>query len=160
MKIFQRFSVALFTLSFFYGGAIVAQTTLLALSLQNTRALSFGSFVAGAGGTVTISPAGDRSATGSVVLIPSGGGQSAEFTVQGDPNATYSIDLPADGTVVLTGPGADMALTNFTSSPSGAGGQLGASGSQALSVGATLHANDGQASGSYSGSFSVIVNYN
>lgn len=160
MMRFQTLSVAVLTALLFLGSAIVARAQLLALTIQNTRGLSFGSFVAGAGGTVVVSPASERSATGSTMLVPSKNGQSAQFTVEGDPDATYSIDLPADSTVFLTGPGVDMALTNFTSEPSGAGGQLSATGSQTLSVGATLQVQDSQASGSYSGSFDVIVNYN
>ena len=131
-----------------------------AMTISNTRSLSFGSFVAGTGGTVTVSPQGQRSITGSVVALPSASGHSAEFTVSGDPDATYFIDLPGDSSVKLTGPGSDMWLTNFTSQPSGAGGQLDGGGVQVLSVGATLEVGSSQTSGDYSGSFSVIVNYN
>lgn len=131
-----------------------------AITLDNTRSLSFGSFVAGTGGTVTLSPQGQRTVTGSIVVLPSVPGHSAEFTVSGDPDATYFIDLPGDSSVKLTGPGNDMWLTNFASQPSGAGGQLDGGGTQVLSVGATLEVGSGQASGDYSGSFSVIVDYN
>lgn len=131
-----------------------------AMTLDNTRSLSFGSFVAGTGGSVTLSPLGQRTMTGSVVALPSVPGHSAEFTVSGDPGATYFIDLPGDASVALTGPGSDMRLTSFTSQPSGAGGQLGGGGTQVLSVGATLEVGSSQTSGDYSGNFSVIVNYN
>jgi hypothetical protein len=160
MKRFKRLFVAALAALLCLSSAMISQAALIAVSVTNTRGLSFGSFVAGAGGTVTVSPGSERSATGSVVLVPSKSGQSAQFTVEGDPGATYTIDLPADSTVFLTGPGVDMALTNFTSKPAGAGGQLSATGSQVLSVGATLHVQEGQVSGSYSGSFDVIVNYN
>lgn len=162
MKTFQTWSVAVFALLLLFASAVLAQLPSLQqeLSLQNTRSLSFGGFVAGSGGSVTLSPGGERSAAGSVVLVPSDNGQSAQFTVEGEPDATYFIDLPADSSVVLTGPGADMTLTDFTSEPSGAGGQLNSAGSQTLSVGATLHVQDGQTAGSYSGSFSVTVDYN
>lgn len=130
------------------------------ITIGNTRSLSFGSFVAGTGGTVILSPQGQRSITGSVTVLPSAPGHSAEFTVSGDPDATYFIDLPSDFSIMLTGPGSDMPLTSFTSEPLGAGGQLGSGGAQVLSVGATLEVGSGQASGDYSGSFSVIVNYN
>ncbi|MCK2149277.1 DUF4402 domain-containing protein [Marinobacter alexandrii] len=140
--------------------APVVATAQEPISINNTRSLSFGSFVAGAGGTVTLSPQGLRTVTGSVAAIPSASGHSAEFTISGNPDATYFIDLPSDSSVILTGPGSDMPLTSFTSEPSGAGGQLGAGGTQVLSVGVTLKVGSGQASGDYSGSFSVVVNYN
>ncbi|MDR9438013.1 MAG: DUF4402 domain-containing protein [Halomonas sp.] len=128
--------------------------------IQNTRGLSFGSFVAGSGGSVAVSPSGLRSAGGDVLLIRSGEGLAAEFTVSGNAEATYTIQLPGDDFVTLTGPGSDMVINNFTSTPSGTGGQLSAGGSQILTVGGTLNVGFSQTPGDYAGSFSVIVNYN
>lgn len=130
------------------------------IAIQNTQPLAFGSFVAGLGGTVAVDTNDMRSSSGDVMLIPSSSGQAAKFTVTGDPNATYTIELPANDFVKLTGPGADMLINDFTSTPSGAGGQLSAGGSQTLSVGAALQVGSGQTAGQYSGSFMVIVNYN
>lgn len=159
MKIFPALSNAAFA-TLFLLMASVTSAQLNPLSIGNTRSLSFGSFVAQAGGIVTISPTSARSATGSVVMVPSQSGHSAQFTVQGDADASYTIDLPADSTVVLSGPGTDMALTGFTSEPSGAGGRLGTTGDQVLSVGASLQVGADQTQGDYSGSFTVIVTYN
>ncbi|EBA01797.1 DUF4402 domain-containing protein [Marinobacter sp. ELB17] len=132
----------------------------LNIAIVNVQSLSFGSFVAGNSGSVTVSTNGNRNAGGGVVLIPSSQGTAAQFTVSGDPNATYTIQLPGNDIVSLTGPGTDMFVNNFTSTPSGAGGQLEAGGSQALSVGGTLNVGSDQAPGSYSGNFSVTVDYN
>lgn len=142
--------------------SLVAPTSwaLLDITIENTRALSFGSFVAGNGGSVTVDTNGNRNAGGDVVLVPSSPGAHAQFTISGDPNTTYTIQLPGNDVVSLTGPGMDMFVNDFTSTPTGAGGQLGAGGSQVLSVGGTLDVGSGQAPGSYSGSFSVTVNYN
>jgi len=52
-----------------------------------------------------------------------------------------------------------MTVGMFTSNPSGAG-TLSAGGNQTLSVGATLNVGAGQATGTYSGIFSVTVTYN
>ena len=95
-----------------------------------------------------------------MLLIPSSAGAAAQFTVSGDANATYTVQLPGNDFVKLTGPGGDMLINDFVSSPSGAGGQLSAGGSQTLLVGATLNVASGQVAGQYSGSFSVIVDYN
>lgn len=130
-----------------------------AIAIQNTQPLAFGSFVAGSGGSVTVDTGGARSAGGGVVLIPSSSGTAAEFTVTGDLLATYTIQLPSDGFVELTGPGSAMVIDGFTSMPSGANGELGAGGSQSLSVGATLNVDSGQSPGHYEGSFTVIVEY-
>lgn len=130
-----------------------------AIAISNTQGLVFGRFVGGSGGDVTVSPAGGRSASGGVVLVPSGPGTAAQFIVSGDANLSYAISLPGNGVVVLASGANSMAVNNFTSSPSPTG-TLGAGGSQTLSVGATLSVGSNQASGSYSGTFDVTVNYN
>jgi hypothetical protein len=130
-----------------------------AIAISHTQALAFGKFVAGSGGSVTVSPAGGRSASGGVVLVPSGAGAAAQFAVSGDANVTYAISLPADGTVSLASGTNSMAVNTFTSSPSPTG-TLSAGGAQTLSVGATLSVGSNQAIGSYSGTFDVTVNYN
>ncbi|CAM3341386.1 DUF4402 domain-containing protein [Halomonas lysinitropha] len=130
------------------------------IAIQNTRGLSFGSFVAGSGGSVAVSPSGLRSAGGDVLLLRSGEGFAAEFTVTGDTQATYTIQLPGDDFVTLTGPGSGMVINAFTSAPSGAGGQLSAGGTQTLTVGGALNVGSAQTPGVYAGTFSVILNYN
>jgi hypothetical protein len=131
-----------------------------AQSLLATQALSFGSFSpGGSSGTVTVGTAGARSAAGGAILIPSGSGQAAVFTVSGSANATYAIELPANGVVALTSGIYSMAVNSFTSSPA-LTGQIGGGGSQTLRVGATLSVSGNQASGSYSGSFNVTLVYN
>jgi hypothetical protein len=129
------------------------------LSLLNTRGIAFGSFAAGTGGAVVISPAGSRSATGGVVLISASDGAAAQFTISGDPDFVYSITLPTDGTVALTdGAGHSMEVTGFTSHPA-LSGQLSSGGSQALAIGASLNVGANQPAGNYSGGFLITVNY-
>jgi len=129
-------------------------------TLSNTTALSFGSFTAGAGGTITVNTAGARVKTGSVILVSQGGSASAaQFTITGTPNAAFAITLPVDGTVFLSDGGSgSMALNGFTSNPPGSG-VLSGGGTQQISIGATLTVGNQQASGSYSGAFNVTVNY-
>lgn len=131
----------------------------LVIGISNTQELSFGRFVAASGGSVVLSPGGARSATGAVELIASGPGTPAQYVVSGDPNLTYAISLPADGTVALTSGANTMPVNSFTSSP-GLTGTLGGGGTQALAVGATLSVGSAQAGGTYSGSFDVTVIYN
>lgn len=136
------------------------QFPVLAISISNLQALTFGKFAAGSGGTVTVSPGGARSATGGVILLSSGSGSAASFRVSGDPGLTYDIVLPPDGRVQLAnGTGQTMPVNSFTSNPAGAG-QLDLSGAQTVTVGATLTVGAGQVAGSYSGSFDVTVDYN
>lgn len=131
------------------------------LAISNSEGLSFGRFAAGSGGSVVIAFSGARSATGGAVLISSGPGTAARFEVSGDPNLTYSVTLPANGTASLSRAGANaMPLTNFSSSLGASSGLLNALGRQTLTVGASLSVGAGQPSGSYSGSFTVYVDYN
>ena len=54
-----------------------------------------------------------------------------------------------------------MTVTDFTSSKSGnIGGLYGTGGTDAFTVGGTLHLLSGQQKGLYAGSFTVTVNYN
>jgi hypothetical protein len=122
--------------------------------------LSFGSFLAGSGGSVVVSTGGARTQSGSVLLLGQGSGvAAAQFTVTGTANATYSITLPLNNTVVLSdGNGNTMTVNSFVSNPP-ATGTLSGAGTQVLRIGATLLVGPNQAPGSYSGTFNVTVNY-
>jgi protein-disulfide isomerase len=144
--------------------ALACATTIASTGWAQTLAanqpLAFGSFAPGvSSGTVTISPAGARSSGGGVFLVSSGAGAAASYTVGGTSSATYAITLPSNGEVVLTSGPNSMAVNNFSSSPAGTG-VIGGGGTQTLSVGATLTVGGNQATGSYSGSFNVTVEYN
>lgn len=149
----------------FIGGVVLV---LLSLHLQSwaqtvtaTRTLAFGKFVAQAGGSVTVNPAGARSASGSVLLIGSGPGSSAEFQISdSDPNNAFRsiiIGLPADGTVTLGGASGSMAVNGFTSEPAETGTL--SAGALTIRVGATLSVAANQPPGNYSGTFPIIINY-
>jgi hypothetical protein len=130
-----------------------------AQSINSAGQMSFGSFVAGSGGTLTISPGGLRSQTGAVVLVGQGSTYSAAlFNVSGTANASYTITLPLNNTVTLVDAASHtMALNSFVSSPSS--GLLSGGGVQTIRIGATLVVGSGQPAGSYSGTFNVTVNY-
>lgn len=142
------------------GIMLVSGQPALGQTMTAVQDLSFGAFVAGTGGTVTISPQGARSGSGDITLMAGGQfsqGSAASFDLSGSSNATYQVALPSDGSVTLTGSqGGSMSLSAFTSAPSGSG-QLNPQGSQTLYVGATLAVGSNQAAGSYSGSFSVTA---
>lgn len=152
----QLWTLALAVCAAWAAHTVAAQTP---VAVDNTQVLAFGRFAAGSGGTITVGPSGARSAGGGVVLVSSGAGTAAQFSVSGDANATYAISLPADGAVSLASGANSMAVNTFTSSPSPTG-TLSAGGTQTLSVGATLTVGGNQPVGTYSGTFDVTVNYN
>lgn len=128
------------------------------ITLAKLTDLRFGDIFTGpTAGTVTLSPAGARSATGGAglgALSPVG---AATFTVTGAPSATYAITLPAS--ITLSAPGGTLTVSPLTSSPS-LTGLLNASGTQSLAVGGTLAVAANQTDGNYTGTFNVTVAYN
>ena len=80
----------------------------------------------------------------------------ASFDVTGDGNANYSITLPSSTT--LSSGGNTMIVDTFNHDAGASPTLVG--GSDTFNVGATLHVGATQASGTYSGTFSVTVNYN
>lgn len=134
------------------------------ISISKTADMHFGNVAVSAAnnGTVELTPGGTRNATGGVTLPATiGSPAAASFTVSGEANYTYAISLPTS-TITLTNPNNSSMLAGvFTSSPNSTG-TLSASGSQTLTVGATLQVNAGQQAGTYSTTtdFAVTVNYN
>ncbi len=117
-------------------------------------ALKFGKFTAGTGGAVVVSPAGSASVTGGVALVLGSSSAADGFLVEGDPNRGFAI-LTAAGTVSFAG-----TSLAFTTLPSAATGSLNAVGAAGFTIGGTLSVPAGVAPGSYTGSYSVTVNYN
>jgi len=132
------------------------------LSISNngsaSQGLEFGQIVAHGGGWVYITPAGVRTVYG-VEVVPSSASNAATFLVNGQANNTFSIVLPADGTVTLTSGSNTMPVISFASNPSGSG-TLDSTGNKSVSVGATLLVGANQTAGNYTATFPVTVTYN
>lgn len=128
---------------------IVAPITLTAV---NT--LDFGTIYNNAAGTVTMTPGSVRSAAGAN-LSPIAVGQAGSFTVGGEATLTYSITLPADGTVTIANGVNTMAIDGFNHNAGGT-----PTVPQTFNVGAVLTVAAGQVPGNYTGTYSVTVAYN
>lgn len=140
-----------------------------AQSISTSQNLSFGTFTPGGGGTVVVSPAGARTATGGVTLFTAAQFSqpaAASYIVANPSNgvSSFTITLPASSVILTrTGGTATMSVGTFTSNPvTGQGtnkkgfGQL-AGGSGNFTVGATLTVGASQAAGTYTGTYSVTV---
>ena len=143
--------------------ATASATIVTPISIVKTADLHFGNVAVAAStnGTVVMAPAGTRSATGGVTLPATAGSPvAAAFTVSGQANYTYAITLPS-ASLTLTSGSASMTAGTFTSAPATTG-TLSGSGTQTLSVGATLNVAAAQAAGTYTTgtAFAVTVNYN
>lgn len=132
-----------------------------AISISKTADLDFGDIVTGGTtGTVVLTAGASpsRTSTGGTTLANSVTVGDAVFTVSGQAASTYAITLPSSP-VTLTSGGNTMTVDTFTSSPTPTG-TLSGGGTETLYVGATLNVGANQASGTYTGNFSVTVTYN
>jgi len=137
------------------------------LSFFRVQDLHMGDIVpSAAAGTVRLRPDGTRTATGGVTLAGTSH-QPARFAGLGRQNQQVTITLAANS-IQLTGPGAAMTLsdleigstptailstkkTDFTISQPG--------GNYNFPVGGTLAVNANQAPGSYTGQFTITLDY-
>lgn len=128
----------------------------LQITHTNGAAIGFGAFTAGTGGTITVTQAGARSATGDVSLLSGGTVAADGFTVSGAGNRAFNIATSASSTV-STGGATPATMALALSAP--ATGTLSAGGTFALRVGGTLTVAANQAAGSYTGTYTVTVTY-
>lgn len=130
-------------------------TVIVPITVTAGTALNFGTFAANsAGGTVAITTASARSATGSVALSATTPGVAGSFTVTGNASSTFAITNP--GTFNVTS-GANTMAVNLTGLATT--GTL-AAGSATILVPGTLTVGASQAAGSYTGTYTMAVEYN
>ena len=126
------------------------------LQIANTAALYFGTVAPSltASDTVVVSPAGAKSC-GAELTCLTDDHTAAAFNVTGEADQSYTIDLPSS-IQISNGAGANMTVNNFTGSK--ATGTL-VSGADTFTVGGTLGVAANQATGEYTGTFTVAVEY-
>ena len=109
--------------------------------------------------TVVLTTGGVRSSSDGAGLVPGGTAVAAGiFALSGAGNLAYAITLPGDTDVTLTSGADSMAVDTFISSPVGTGALNTGAGN--INVGATLKVGADQATGTYAGAYTVIVEYN
>lgn len=134
------------------------------ISVEN---LNFGRVIRGStAGTVTITPAGGRTATGGVTLFGNGF-QPAKFAGMGSNGQLVDISLGANS-IFVTGPGTPMRVRTFIigSTPTAALTTTplrfrinSATGIFVFPVGATLEVGANQLPGTYTGNWAITLNY-
>ncbi len=135
-------------------------TIVQAISLSNTLSLEFGDIAAGTvASVVRVDTAGLRTLqSGDATLVSGGTVRAASFDATGTNNAGYDITLPAS-LIISDGGGNNMTVDTFTHS-AGATPNLGAGGADTFTVGADLQVGAAQVANTYTGTFTVTVNYN
>jgi hypothetical protein len=144
--------------------AAASATIITPITIVKNTDMNFGNVAVSAtlAGTVVLDPAGARTTGGAGgVTLPATSGTvaAANFTVSGQSGYTYAITLPSSCTITDAS-SHTMIVNTFTSTPSATG--VLASGSQTLTVGATLNVSAAQAAGVYTNASGVpvTVNYN
>ena len=143
----------------------VSAEVVSAFSAVETSQMNFGRFFPGPyGGQILLSPQGTISVIGSVV---SDGGihNAASFSITGNTNSAFSINLPKTSVILTntTGNAKTMHISNWQSIQSrGSGGGRMQDGYQIVYVGATLEVgtlNDNPV-GMYTGSYAITFDFN
>ena len=126
-----------------------------AIVLNQQTNLDFGFVVPPAGAAdVTLTTANAISGPGFTFL---GGNTAGKWTAQGTAGQPAVITFSASDT--LTSPGGATMTVDGYNHDAGASPVFGVGNSLTFSVGATLHVGASQAAGSYSGTYTVTVNY-
>ena len=129
------------------------------ITISKSIDLSFGDLAVNAlPGTIVLTPAGGRTASGGVSLPAiTGSVTAAEFTVSGTSGYLYTFSVPVIPTTVSNGID-NMTINNFTSNSTGTL----TGGTETVNVGATLNVGGSISTGLYTSTtpFQVTVNYN
>jgi hypothetical protein len=132
------------------------------ISIANNSLLAFGQIVkpANAGtNTVIVSAAGVRSLSGGgTAALGAGTVTAAAYTAIGEGGQSFSISAPG---FTLSSGGNSLSVTPLLSAATGSlSGSFGAAGTGTFTVGGSFPLSDTTASGAYSGSLVVTVDYN
>jgi spore coat protein U-like protein len=144
--------------------ATSTSTVIAPIAITKVADLAFGSFGAGAaGGTVTVSPNGNRGVSGGAIAA-GGTPSAAQFNVTGEAGMGFGITLGgttelSNGSSTMTfAPISDTSASAITSGTVATGTLT--SGAQSIYVGGILTVGANQAAGTYTGTVTATVEYN
>ncbi len=162
-KLLLAAGVATLSASIFSTGAFAASATgnasatvLEPLAITAGAGMDFGDVAGDADNATTVSLSSGGIATAGTGANASGSPAAGVFNVTGEDTLAYDITLPTS-TLLTGGGGADMTVNGFTDSEGGSASLVAGSGT--FNVGAVLNINAGQGAGNYTGTYSVIVEY-
>ena len=164
-KILTAFAVTLVAFGGISSQAYAASTTgnaqaiiVTPIAISESQSMNFGSIGPDtAASTVVLDTAGGVT-SGTAQLVPGTGAAAGIFAVTGEAAYTYAITLPASATLTF---GANTMTVDTWSTTTGSGtATLDGTGADTVNVGATLHVGGGQAAGTYTGTYTITVDYN
>lgn len=141
------------------------------LTITKLADLDFGDIAPETGGTIVLSPTIVPACSQTGAVIHSGACQPAIFGGVGAAGQRVRVRRPVGNTITLTGPGADMSVTDITingdatltpvrSNPNWESFLISSpDGTFIFRVGGTLNVNASQAPGLYTGTFDIRIDY-
>lgn len=144
--------------------AMLSIDVVVPIAARETQSLNFGRFFPGnIGGTISISPGGLVNTT-SGVLITASAPSAGVFTVSGQGDATYAINLPNGPITITNSDGTStMVVSGWVSDPvNGDANTRLQGGAQTVRLGATLRMGSlsENPKGVYTGSYEITFGYN
>lgn len=134
-------------------------TVLKSLSLVKVADLDFGELVATGAGTAVMDPLSAALTTTGPVTAVGTAGHPATFTATGSKNSVVNIKLPSAAvTLTRVGGGGTMTVSNWTLDGK-TSRKIPLNDAFNFNVGGTLNIGSGQADGTYTGTFTVTVQY-
>lgn len=149
----------------------IRATLLGELSLLKTEDLDFGNIAGTSAGTVTMTATASPACTASAGLVHSGECQPATFIGKGQNGRIVRIRKPTADRITLTGPGANMTITNLVLNGNPELTTINvtsgfsrfrinsASGFFTFRLGGRLNVGANQLGGLYTGTFAIDINY-
>ena len=169
---FARSTVAAAALSMLAGSAFAEasatataqshSTVMASIGVAKSSDLDFGNIVrpsaAGGSGVVTMAYNSTTVAAQSPVTTLGGTVSHAAFAVNGEPNKTFSISVPASFNLTSNATGATPIAVSLVTPLASA--SLDATGAASVPVGGSFTVTGGTTTGAYAGSFDLTVQYN
>lgn len=141
-----------------------AATIYRPIAISNPTDLVFGTIVrprTGSGSVVINASTGARTVSGGVVGLSAPPPSRALFTVTGEGGQAFSVSMPTILLMLGTGAGIlPVVLSTTAGSTQVLSSAVGSAGTYSFGIGGTLPVSSTTRTGSYSGSFTVTVDYN
>lgn len=148
-----------FGASTYNGSFDVSITVKWPIDASSTQGLSFGRIVSsGSAGTVTMSAANVRTATGGVSLLPGGGETRGQVSISGAVG-NWGVDITYPASTILTNGVQNITLNNFAAAGSPASVTTSNIGTASFFVGGRLNVAANQAGGTYNGNIYITLAY-
>lgn len=160
---FVMFGLGITAMAQTVGTANAAAVIIEPITITKNSDLNFGTIMRGtAASTIVVTTAGARSVgSGDAILSALAPvAAAASFTIDGSDGASYAVTIPSANINITSGANT-MSVGTWSSNPvAPISGTFPAGSGVTLLIGATLNVGAAQASGSYTGTFNISVDYN